>query len=206
MNVIRGGVWFALGCLLVHLTLQSALAENTPCAQYGICPDQQDPPLSECPGDLPGEEGSDSAVCTSCTPTRPQYRGMAQWWISQPYLNLRLEDTPLWHTPARGEPVRFQVSYRQRGGVLEYPDVFGVGTNWSCSFRAYLLDTSGSPLKLHRGRGRGDRLHARPAPVPGPVHPQQRGHRLPAATRRRHGRGVRQKLCGRDQPVCLFTF
>jgi RHS repeat-associated protein len=50
-------------------------------------------------------------------------------------------------------PVRWHISYRQRGAIVEDPQIFGLGTNWSCSFRAFLVDVSGngSLLRLHRG-------------------------------------------------------
>ena len=60
------------------------------------------------------------------------------WWVSEPYINLRLEDEPLGYQPALGPRVAFHLSYRQRGPAPEDPAVFGVGTNWSCSFRSYL--------------------------------------------------------------------
>ncbi len=45
------------------------------------------------------------------------------------------------------------MSYRQRGAIPEDPTIFGIGPNWSCSFRAFLLDLGGSPdiLRVHRG-------------------------------------------------------
>ncbi len=88
--------------------------------------------------------------CTSCGA-----QGMPVWWVSEPYINLRLEDEPLGYQPARGARVSFQLSYRQRGAQTNDPAIFGVGNNWCCSFRAYLLDlTAGSPTGtawLHRG-------------------------------------------------------
>jgi YD repeat-containing protein len=66
---------------------------------------------------------------------------------------LRLEDEPLGYQPPRGPRVGFQLSYRQRGVLTEDPTVFGVGNNWSCSFRAFVGNSSGAPglLFLHRG-------------------------------------------------------
>ena len=35
----------------------------------------------------------------------------------------------------------FDLSYRQRGAVSEDP-IFGIGPNWSCSFRTYLMQSA----------------------------------------------------------------
>ena len=40
---------------------------------------------------------------------------MPYYWISEKLINLHLEDEPLGYTPARGLPVKFHLSYRQRG-------------------------------------------------------------------------------------------
>src|ERR1043166_2812607 len=144
----------SIGVLLAALLLP--LATNTrahvpncgwlvPASQ---CPDTFDPP--PCPGDAGG--GNDTTLsCGTCGIAQP---GMAHYWISEPYCSLRIEDTPLIYTPALGAPVQFHLSYRQRGAILEDPSVFGVGTNWSCSFRACLADltaTTNGWLRLHRG-------------------------------------------------------
>ena len=82
--------------------------------------------------------------------------GMATYWISEPNINVRIEDQPLAYSAALGDPVIFSLSYRQRGNVPAYPNIFGVGTNWSCSFRAYLVSLTNDVLtptlmRLHRG-------------------------------------------------------
>jgi RHS repeat-associated protein len=93
---------------------------------------------------------------------------MARWWVSEPYINVHLEDSPLAWTPERGPSVSFDLSYRQRGSVEDLDNqsttVFGVGPNWSCSFRAFLLDTGdGTTFALHRG-GAGVLLYTVGAP------------------------------------------
>jgi RHS repeat-associated protein len=70
---------------------------------------------------------------------------MATYWVSEPYINLRLEDEPLGYSASRGPRVTFHLSYRQRGAAPESSTVFGVGPNWSCSFRAYIVDAGGTP-------------------------------------------------------------
>src|ERR1700720_4228981 len=80
--------------------------------------------------------------------------GMPYYWVSEPLINMRIDDRPSGYQPSRGLPVAFNLSYRQRGAALEDPTIFGVGTNWSCSFRSYVVDltnvTSGL-VRLHRG-------------------------------------------------------
>jgi len=94
-------------------------------------------------GDDPAAFGKSD--CSSCSRVNI---GMPNYWISEPYLNLRMEDIPLGYTPAIGPKVFFQISYRQRGVVPE-ENYFSVGTNWSCAFRSYVLDISGG-VRLHR--------------------------------------------------------
>jgi len=76
---------------------------------------------------------------------------MAAWWVSEPYINLRIEDEPLWYEPAVGAPITLHLSYRQRGCPPEPSAIFGVGTNWSLSFRTYLIAAGGNKYRLHRG-------------------------------------------------------
>ena len=78
---------------------------------------------------------------------------MPAWWVSEPNINLRLEDEPLGYQPALGPRVACRLSYRQRGVLPEDPAVFGVGPNWSCAFRAFVGAISGTPglFFLHCG-------------------------------------------------------
>src|SRR6266567_3862687 len=98
------------------------------------CPDESDPPGC-------GDNG-----CTSCN-------GVPIFWVSSPCTSLRLEDVPLWWNPGTGGRIALQLSYRQRGAIIADPTIFGLGPNWCCSFRAFLLDLGGSPdlLRVHRG-------------------------------------------------------
>jgi RHS repeat-associated protein len=45
------------------------------------------------------------------------------------------------------------MSYRQRGAIKEDPTIFGLGPNWSCSVRAFVVDLSweGGLMRLHKG-------------------------------------------------------
>jgi RHS repeat-associated protein len=78
---------------------------------------------------------------------------MAAWWVSEPWVNLRIEDEPLGYRPARGPRVGFHLSYRQNEAVAEYTNIFGLGTNWSCSLRQYIYQDPLDPDRayLHKG-------------------------------------------------------
>ncbi len=117
-----------------------------------VCPDFGDPPpCPDCcprPGGGPGpapSNGPSGGGCGGCA------AGMPIWWVSEPYINLRLEDEPLGYNPSHGPRVSFTLSYRQRGVVKEEPEIFGVGTNWSVSFRAYLAPITSTLIRVHKG-------------------------------------------------------
>jgi len=77
---------------------------------------------------------------------------MAQYWIADESLSLRIADAPLGsYSPALGPKPAFQLVYRQRGEIPEESSYFSVGTNWSCSLRAYVLDLGGGSVRMHRG-------------------------------------------------------
>src|SRR6267378_2483431 len=62
-----------------------------------VCPDQLDPPR-----------------CEDCDDN-----GLPRWHVSSPNINHRLEDTTIHYQPSRGGPIRFHISYRQRGAIVE---------------------------------------------------------------------------------------
>lgn len=95
----------------------------------------------------PGAQNSDK--CPTCSSTGQH--GMPEWSIEEPSISLELEDSPLGYEPARGLPLDFHLSYRQRGAITEDATIFSVGPNWSCSFRAFLVDMGGGILRLHCG-------------------------------------------------------
>jgi RHS repeat-associated protein len=69
---------------------------------------------------------------------------MPGWVVSEPNVNLLLNDTPLWYRPTRGRDVRFQLSYKNTQGSNGVVDasqylIFGVGTNWNTPWRSYLV-------------------------------------------------------------------
>src|SRR5262245_62163915 len=105
--------------LCLSLALLFALAPNF----FGLpCPDDDSDDDSEedCPG---------------CTPP-PVDQAMAVWRIVQPGIDLGFTDSPLGYSPTRGFPVAFGLAYRQRGVLWEGPAIFGLGTNWTTSFRS----------------------------------------------------------------------
>ncbi|HEV2331373.1 MAG TPA: cysteine peptidase family C39 domain-containing protein, partial [Verrucomicrobiae bacterium] len=52
---------------------------------------------------------SGQTVCVHCN-------GMPVWWVSEPYINLWLQDEPISYLTSRGQPFGFQVTFKQRGG------------------------------------------------------------------------------------------
>jgi hypothetical protein len=80
-------------------------------------------------GDGSSGGGPSFGGCRLCNDT--QIGGMATWSVSEPWLSLHIEDQPINYLPARSGPVTWNLSYRQLQEVKEYPNIFGLGTNWS---------------------------------------------------------------------------
>ena len=80
---------------------------------------------------------------------------MSYFWVSEPGINVRVEDSPWGYSPGRGRPLSFQISYRQRGSFEQDNKVFGIGANWSCSFRAFVCVKTNNQgvvgIRQHRG-------------------------------------------------------
>ncbi|MFN0068767.1 MAG: hypothetical protein ACKVYV_14160, partial [Limisphaerales bacterium] len=65
--------------------------------------------------------------------------GMPTWRVSEPFINLWLEDTPLAYEPAYGPEVTLHLAYRQRdedAGAL--PDFTSFGSLWNCSLLSHV--------------------------------------------------------------------
>ena len=68
---------------------------------------------------------------------------MASWTVTEPLLNVWLDDTPLHYSASRGRRVRFALTYKNSMGTqgnvdtLE-PRIFSVGRNWHSLWRSYL--------------------------------------------------------------------
>jgi RHS repeat-associated protein len=67
--------------------------------------------------------------------------GMARWRISEPYLNLWVDDEPLGYDPSTGPRVSFLLSYQQRGTVDD-PLFFQPGVFWNCSWKSCVVVTN----------------------------------------------------------------
>ena len=63
---------------------------------------------------------------------------MARWRVSEPYINLWIEDVPLSYVPARGPLISFGVAFKQRSSVPYKTNFFGIGKLWNCSWLAYV--------------------------------------------------------------------
>src|SRR5215831_20501586 len=110
--------------LVSSLSLRQTTANANICPTIEGCPGAPtDPPkCPQCPcpppNPSPSPSGSSgSSGCTSCGDAV----GMATWWVSEPRINLRVEDEIISYTPGRGLPTSFGISYRQRESVLEFP-------------------------------------------------------------------------------------
>ena len=81
-------------------------------------------------------------------------RGMPIWEVSEPYINLWLYDEPLAYQPGIGPRLSFGLAYKQRGEPLATPNLYSLGTNWSCAWLSYVEDRgvwNQAPLILMRG-------------------------------------------------------
>jgi hypothetical protein len=80
---------------------------------------------------------------------------MPSYSVAEPWTDVLIQDEPLGYNPARGKRISFTLYYRQRAAIDEVPNtVFGVGQNWSCSFRAFITPgVNAGEFLLHRGGG-----------------------------------------------------
>ena len=51
--------------------------------------------------------------------------GMPRWWVSEPYINLCMADTPLSYTTSSGQQMNFTFNYRQRTKLPDSDEVVG---------------------------------------------------------------------------------
>jgi RHS repeat-associated protein len=66
--------------------------------------------------------GGNQSQCQNC-----QTNGMPSWWVSEPYENLCMSDTPLAYTLSSGQQMNFTFYYRQR---TKLPDADELPTYW----------------------------------------------------------------------------
>ncbi len=83
------------------------------------------------------------------------------WYVTEPEVNLWLEDQPLLYRPSLGPEVRVLLRYKDQSGTQDDfrrfdTNVFSVGVRWSLSLRAYVetTDTSNPDAWLFTGDGR----------------------------------------------------
>src|SRR5208283_4118455 len=116
----------AAGLVIMCAAQYGSVARAVMCAG-GVCPsgDTNEPPTCTNTCCVPGSSGGGGGgggggghggggSCCGC-PT---------WTVSEPYINLRLDDEPLGYQPPIGPRVSFHLSYRQRGSVTAYPAMF----------------------------------------------------------------------------------
>jgi len=60
-----------------------------------------------------GDGGIPKAKCPSCPPCCGNGSGMPRWWVSEPYEDLWIADTPLSYTLSSGKEMSFTFTYRQ---------------------------------------------------------------------------------------------
>ncbi|HEX5223040.1 MAG TPA: cysteine peptidase family C39 domain-containing protein, partial [Verrucomicrobiae bacterium] len=92
--------------------------------------------------------------------------GMPVWRVSEPYINLWLEDEPLSYQTALGARFSFHLSYKQReeyplvGGGFQQPLSSSVGVSWSCPWlsKVYSFYDQYREVTLNYGHG-GDGLY-----------------------------------------------
>jgi len=83
------------------------------------------PPGLGGPGLRPGGGSNPQSSCSSCS-------GMPVWRVSEPYINLWLEDEPIGYQPPLGPRVSFQLSYKQRLETSLPSNFSSVGQSWVC--------------------------------------------------------------------------
>jgi RHS repeat-associated protein len=134
---MKTNAWLALtGAALLVLSPREAMASGS-CTAARFH-DWQD---KGCNQNHPGAGGPAAAKgCSDC--------GMPRWWVSEPYVNLCVSDTPLSYQTSSGKDMDFQFLYRQRvtlpgsdevptyGSSVKpdnYPSPINCGTNagWS---------------------------------------------------------------------------
>lgn len=110
--------------------------------------DPNDIPCKDCPtcpvgtnerGNREGIQADlgESGTCKECSTTAA---GMAIWRVSEPYINLWIEDEPLGYQPALGERISFKLRYKQRAEADDgaFQTYFGFGRNWTSEWFGFI--------------------------------------------------------------------
>ena len=84
-------------------------------------------------------------TCVPCEKNKTQPKGMPEWWVSEPYINLWLADEPVSYTTSQGEDFAFRITVKQRdttGNFYAYPRP-GFLHNWYSR-----INIQGMPLMI----------------------------------------------------------
>jgi hypothetical protein len=92
-------------------------------------------------------QGADHGENTNCTD------GMPRWFMTEPYLNLWVKDTPAFYTTSLGRRISFEVAYKQHDTRPGPAQTSVPPTGWSHNWFSYvhfvvptyLSSTNGSP-------------------------------------------------------------
>lgn len=102
------------------------------------CPpnDPEDTPCCPCPPGTGGSPGTGAPGLGEggCGPCGRAEAGMPIWRITEPYLNLWIEDEPLRYQPAKGPAISFKLRYKQRDEGT-YSAAF-IAPGWNCDWLA----------------------------------------------------------------------
>lgn len=92
--------------------------------------------------------------CDRCTPSQQMAMApMAIWSVSQPFINLWIQDTPIGYEPPRGPNMAFMAAWRQRETNPINTAFFNLGTNWNCSWRSWVREESATTATLFAPSG-----------------------------------------------------
>ncbi len=117
------------------------------------------PPCDDCEECPPGRGGPSSMAAGGATSEDENCGpdGMVRWRVSEPFLNLWLEDFPLSYQPSRGAEVSFRLRYHHRGHAVANGDnghFSSVGPYWDCDWLSWIdarSDVSGSQQPVPGG-------------------------------------------------------
>ncbi|MDW8382130.1 MAG: hypothetical protein RMN51_08505 [Verrucomicrobiota bacterium] len=146
----NSGVCMLDACTLMGICT-NAVVDDDEDAWEEVDDDPCDPPASN---DGP-EGGSDPCANTS----EPEgsgngSAGMPVWRVSEPYINLWIQDVPLQYRLSSGRLMQLRLNYKQRSSPRE-TNYAGFGPNWECNWIGVMINTNTTPdtFKLHKPGG-----------------------------------------------------
>ena len=116
--------------------------DDQPCPCTTCPPGQGGSPGGSPGGNGPGGCGSRRCSSGGAAAAPP---GMPVWRVSEPYVNLWLEDEPLGYQPAYGPRIPFQLKFKQRDETSTFQDV---GMSWECSWLS-LIEANYAPFAAY---------------------------------------------------------